>query len=488
MMNTSDSPDLLPIEPSAPPQWSAEAHRRLSLAMAAGAAMLLAGVALWWLRASNQPFVAGALLSEASLYLVPFGAIVLLLAWRTRALSPDQTYRPQPIYQPRIWFILIWLVGVAITLGAITSATDLLMTAERSPLEQALRLVLVTALYVVGGLWVFRWVAEKLRGAWPAAEQAQLRWPRTWLIAWAAVWGAASIVISDLAMVVLNLLINPRSFATATQFTEPDEVWNTVFTLLDDPRRAVAVAIGAALLVVVIAPLLEEALKAVGLRFMRRWLHRTSDGLLLGLACGLGFGVLESGLYLYGLDNWLVGGWMRLGTAAMHGVATSLVGVAYVRSLYSHKRGDVLRGYLRAAAMHATWNGSVVFVVVALGFLGLSPCLALLVGLGSIMLLGVMLGRVIPRTTTAGAQTAVQEDFSREARPLPRDWAPMPYNIGWRFVGSQPDVSAILTSPPVAAQPAEPIGAADEPLEAAARPIGPLAPPGDPPDQPDFTI
>lgn len=485
-MSTPESADvLLPIEPPVPPRWSASARRRLTLAMAAGAVMMVLGVALWWLRTSNQPFVAAALLSEASLYLVPFGAIVLALAWRTRALSPEQDYQPQPIFKPRIWFILIWIVGVVVTLGSVASATDLLTPAERSPFDQALRLVLVSALYVVGAVWVFRWVAEKLRLAWPAAEQAWLRWPRTWLIAWAAVWGAASIVISDLALVVVNLVLNPRSFATATQFTEPDEVWNTVFQLLDDPRRAVAVAIGAVLLVVVVAPLLEEALKALGLRFMRRWLHRTSDGLLLGLACGLGFGVLESGLYLYGLDNWLVGGWLRLGTAIMHGVATSLVGVAYVRSLYSHQRSDVLRGYLRAVAMHATWNGSVVFVVVALGFLGFSPCLALLVGLGSIVLLGLMLGRVLPRTTTAGAQTAVQEDFSRAAVPLPRDWAPMPYNIGWRFVGSRPDVSSILTMPPLAVQPEEPSATAEQPIEHAAPPVEPA---GTPPDQSDFTI
>lgn len=474
MDTNSIEPLTPPIDPAGPIEavapaasWSPRARMWLNLAIVVGVIMVLGGLALWWLRSANSSFVAAALLSEASLYLTPFGLAVIVLAWRTRTQPPDRPFQPQSIVKPRMWFIIIWLIGLVLTLGSSTSILAALETTEPPPLELAVRIVGVTALFITGGVWVFRWVADKLHGAWQAvvSNQVQLRWPRAWLIGWAAVWGAASIVIADLSLVIVNLIVNPQSRSTVTQFTEPLETWTTLFDMLEDPRQAAMVAVGAILMLVVFAPLLEEALKAFGLRLMRRSLHQTGDGLLLGLAAGLGFGVLESSLYLYGLNNWLLGGWLRLGTALMHGAATSIVGVAYVRSLRSGRRGDLFRGYLRAVAMHGLWNGTVVFVVAGLGFVAVSPCVTVFIGLGSIGLLALMLIRVIPRTTTAGAQTAVQEDHRHVQAALPRDWAPMPYNIGWRFMGSQPDVSSILRPPPEIGRMSESIGPMEKPIE-----------------------
>jgi RsiW-degrading membrane proteinase PrsW (M82 family) len=193
------------------------------------------------------------------------------------------------------------------------------------------------------------------------------------------------------------------------------------------------VLIGLFVAVAIVAPMIEEAVKALGLRLMRRTIQRPIDGLTLGMLIGIGFGVMESGLYLSSLSGWLIGGWLRLSTLILHGIATSLVGVAYARSLISGKRGDVLAGYGRAVLLHGLWNASAIGIAV-----GFNNSALLCLGLPCLIILLLLIVRMIPRTVLAGVQTVIHEGYQQAGANLPAEWSPSDYGIGWRLMGSRP--------------------------------------------------
>lgn len=129
----------------------------------------------------------------------------------------------------------------------------------------------------------------------------------------------------------------------------------------------------------------------------------------------------------------MIGGWLRLSTLILHGIATSIVGVAYARSLISGKRGNVLAGYGRAVLLHGVWNASAIGI--AVGFS--SPAL-LWLGLICLIVLISLIARMIPRAVLAGVQTVIQEGYQQAGANLPSEWSPADYGIGWRLMGCRP--------------------------------------------------
>ena len=114
--------------------------------------------------------------------------------------------------------------------------------------------------------------------------------------------------------------------------------------------------------VVVMAPIMEEGFKALGLALVLPRRPTPAAALTLGVAVGAGFGVLEATLYGLGglapdsaLDWW---GLMliRAGATTMHALNTGLLGLAlyYDRSQGRLRRAFLL--YLAAVALHGLWN------------------------------------------------------------------------------------------------------------------------------------
>jgi RsiW-degrading membrane proteinase PrsW (M82 family) len=121
--------------------------------------------------------------------------------------------------------------------------------------------------------------------------------------------------------------------------------------------------LGQFFLVLVVAPLVEESLKATGVIRARRRFRVVSDGPVVGASVGLGFGFFET--FLYGLGAFLTGGLVAglglilvrsVSSVLLHGSTTGMFGFGYAESS--------LRGYghlgaayfLLAVAMHAGFN------------------------------------------------------------------------------------------------------------------------------------
>ena len=117
-------------------------------------------------------------------------------------------------------------------------------------------------------------------------------------------------------------------------------------------------------------PLCEELGKALPLLliYRTRWFRDALDGLLLGLAAGLGFAAFENLLYFVaaydrgGLPAWTESVATRvLFSTALHGLASAFVG-GYFGAAKEHPSRAVrsvalLSGICAAVALHAAWNG-----------------------------------------------------------------------------------------------------------------------------------
>jgi RsiW-degrading membrane proteinase PrsW (M82 family) len=345
-----------------------------------------------------------------------------------------------------MWFVLTWGAGVAV-------AVSLLFLEPAGTAEQLIMLALSLGLMVAGSVWVIRWLGGQRIKYWPPDPEVVLRWAPSWTVLWASVWGVVS---TFLAIVLEAFPVLALAILSGTAFEEVPQArlssYEGIERAMNNPMLLAIIFVGA----VIGAPLIEEAVKAAGLRGLRRWIQRPADGWLLGFAMGLGFGLLEGAFNLDTTQNWFLGGWVRLATLLLHGLATSLTGLGYARYLQTQQRGELWRGYWRAVIMHGLWNAcalTIAFMGYQLSSFSFRPnelltCLAgpLIIGASVLMVL------LIRRVARAGVQSSIQEDYQQAGVALPGGWSPMKFNLGWRLVGRRP----IFVPVTIAAQPEAP--------------------------------
>jgi RsiW-degrading membrane proteinase PrsW (M82 family) len=421
------------VEPTtaAEAHWSDRALQRLAQARVLGVLSVVIGVVLFAVGEARSSLASG-LLSSSGLTLLTVGVVVFVAALRTRQIAPDHMFAALPMTNPRMWFVLLWIGGIA---------TAAILSAVNTPavMDQLIMLALALLAMTAGSVWAVRWISGQRVKFWPVRSTLTLQWLPSWTVLWATVWGACSTLLAILIEAAPLLLV---ALLSGTAF---DEVPQTRLTSFEGLERAVRNPV---LLMVIFAgavigaPLIEEALKAVGLRGVRRWIQRPADGWLLGFAAGLGFGLLEGAFNLDTTENWFLGGWLRLAALLLHGLATSLTGLGYARFLQTRQRGELWRGYWRAVIMHGLWNASalaIAFLGVALGLSAFTLnvfliCLAGVLIIAAVALMILLLRRV----ATASVQSSIQEDHNQAQVPLPGGWSPMPFNLGWRLVGRKP--------------------------------------------------
>lgn len=439
--------------------WSDRAVRRLTQARVLGLAAAIVGVILF-AAGEAQSTIASSLMSSGGLTLLTAGFGVIVAAARTRGITPDQSFTPRSITNPRMWFVLTWGAGIAV-------AVFLLFIQLPDVVEQLTMLMLSLSLMLAGSVWVLRWLSAQRAQFWPAGSDLLLRWVPQWTVLWAGVWGVISTFLAIVIEAVPVLIVAVLS-GTAFMEVPPTRLssYEGIEQAIRNPALLAAIFLGA----VIGAPLIEEAVKAAGLRGLRRWIQRPADGWLLGFAAGLGFGLLEGAFNLDTSENWFLGGWVRLAALLLHGLATSLTGLGYARYRQTQQRSELWRGYLHAVVMHGLWNASalsIAVVGVAFGFSALTLNVLLMCLVGALLIgLPIFMVLLIRRVARASVQSSIQEDHQQAGVPLPGGWSPMKFNLGWRLVGRRP----IFV--PVTAQPDAPLGGSS------ANPIDDQKPPG----------
>jgi RsiW-degrading membrane proteinase PrsW (M82 family) len=408
---------------SEPVTWSPAARRRLTIALAAGALVAVIGLMLV-LERFRITTVLDVLKPMLGVALAFAGGLVAVQSYRLlKTSTPDRLYRPRDPNEARSVFVGVWLVGSILL--AVLSVQSLAAVKPALVIGTTVGVVVMG----VGALWLYRWIGATAEGEWPVDEASQTiqARPVEWSVFWAFVWGVFSTVLAIGAEVVL-LLVGLQYFAFRLPVPVADA---NVSELIADPGFVLGVFVAVCL----IAPLLEEIFKALGLWLLRGAIRSHGDGLLLGLAAGLGFGFVESaGNMLQGVGNWLILAlvWMRLATMLMHSVTTGLIGAGYARARLTGDRRALLSGLLRAVVVHGGWNVLGVIVVFA-GLRG-DNCLPLVV-LGAIIVLAV---RIVPRVVKAAIDRAIQDDHAIAGVPLPGAWSPLDDGVWWRLAGGRP--------------------------------------------------
>jgi RsiW-degrading membrane proteinase PrsW (M82 family) len=117
------------------------------------------------------------------------------------------------------------------------------------------------------------------------------------------------------------------------------------------------------MLVIVMAPLIEEAAKGVCVYIAHDEITEAEDGLVYGASAGLGFAATEN--LMYGALAYYVGGLeaslfliglRSVSSAFLHASASSVMGYGIGRSIISEGRYKVLPFYLLAVLMHGAYN------------------------------------------------------------------------------------------------------------------------------------
>jgi hypothetical protein len=146
---------------------------------------------------------------------------------------------------------------------------------------------------------------------------------------------------------------------------------------LQDPGSLSALAtspivVVAALVVVAgIIPIIEEAVKTVGVGLLAYRRPRLSQAFLWGLACGAGFAMAEGLLNTAGgLDAWAFVVTLRVGAALLHTFTGGLMGVAWYYALVERRWPRWLGLYTASVGLHGLWNAlaaGVAFISLASG-------------------------------------------------------------------------------------------------------------------------
>jgi RsiW-degrading membrane proteinase PrsW (M82 family) len=115
------------------------------------------------------------------------------------------------------------------------------------------------------------------------------------------------------------------------------------------------------LVVAVIAPLIEEAVKPIAVVVLIGRIRSAAEAFVLGLACGIGFDLIETTGYIsYGYQDWLNIALIRTGSGLLHGFGAAMVALGwyYLTRPGKHRLLKTSACWLYAVAQHALWNGS----------------------------------------------------------------------------------------------------------------------------------
>ncbi len=143
-------------------------------------------------------------------------------------------------------------------------------------------------------------------------------------------------------------------------------------------------------LAIVIAPLVEELAKSIGMFRVRKFMFEIEDGLIYGAAAGLGFAATEN--LLYEGSAFFIGGpgafiqtavVRSLSSALLHGSASAVVGLGIARSFREGK--SWLPYYIGGVLMHGSFNlfasfGDIYSTQAGAAFIGLMAAFIIAIG------------------------------------------------------------------------------------------------------------
>jgi len=182
------------------------------------------------------------------------------------------------------------------------------------------------------------------------------RWPTRWRrFTFAIVSGATLSIVLALIFESILMVVAAGLLKTSSGFS------------LDNPNQPIPTdprSIGFLfVLVSVIAPLVEEAVKPLAVVVLIGRIESAAEAFVLGLSCGIGFDLIETSGYISsGYQDWLNVALQRSTAGLLHGFGAAMVALGwYYLTHPKASRHRFLLGFgcmLYAVLQHAIWNGS----------------------------------------------------------------------------------------------------------------------------------
>jgi len=116
-----------------------------------------------------------------------------------------------------------------------------------------------------------------------------------------------------------------------------------------------------------IVPMIEEAIKPIGVWLLAGRAISPAGGFAAGVLSGAGYALFESLMLTSGGEEWAVVVLARIGTAVIHILTTGLMGLALVLAWRNGKYLHLGLTYLGVVAIHGLWNGLTLFALVTTG-------------------------------------------------------------------------------------------------------------------------
>ena len=183
------------------------------------------------------------------------------------------------------------------------------------------------------------------------------KWPTTWRrFALAIVSGATSaVLLAAIFELILTAFATQQLGVTRFSLDNPD---------LPIPQDAKALTL-LLIIVSVIAPLVEEAVKPLAVVVLIGRVQSAAEAFVLGLACGIGFDLIETSGYIsMGYNDWLNVALQRSTAGLLHGFGAGMVALGWYYITHPKStRHHVLLAvgcWTYAVLQHAIWNGSFV--------------------------------------------------------------------------------------------------------------------------------
>ncbi|MEJ2208966.1 MAG: PrsW family glutamic-type intramembrane protease [Anaerolineae bacterium] len=342
---------------------------------------------------------------------VGLGLVVAWQALRAMQGHPSRSFRP-----PRAWPLVV-LFGLAVAVGQLVLSLDLLPVVTFPPFH-----ILAAAL---PPLFVLAVVGRALAGkaSWremilQVSSGALLSVPLAFVL-------EGVLIVGLVLLVFLGVALSPGGEEMIQRLSD---LLQTA-PALEDPEalagamRSPLVILAVTAVVAGAVPLIEEAVKTLGVPLLVYRRPGASQAVLWGLAGGAGFALVEGLLNtLGGLQGWALVVVVRLGATLLHCLTGALMGLAWYEGLRRRRGWRMLGLYAGSVAIHAFWNVlSVGVTFLSLGATGpeASSTAVLLSGLSLGLVAGLIVTALVLSLGLAGLIRYVRRHDPAAARAAP---------------------------------------------------------------------
>jgi hypothetical protein len=158
---------------------------------------------------------------------------------------------------------------------------------------------------------------------------------------------------------LLDELSRTMELLSSGQTIMPEEIFKVFGPYLVQPGVILAIISLAA----VVVPLIEEAVKPIGVWLLVGFNLSPTAGFVAGALCGAGYALFESLALSSSGEEWAFQVAARIGTAGVHILNTALMGQALVMAWRTGRYARLGLIYLFVVLIHGIWNALTVFTV-----------------------------------------------------------------------------------------------------------------------------